>query len=76
MQEVRETNRDRTLSAARNLHRRASDAALQKAAEKMRESFILVARRNLVADGAVITAMAEALAAVEAALDHAPARAA
>ncbi len=75
MQDARETKRDRTLAAAQTVHRRASDPALQRAAEKMRESFMLVAQRNLIADGAVITAMAEALAAVEAALEHrAPAR--
>ena len=54
-------------------HRRASDAALRNAAEKMRASFVQVAQRDLIADGVVITAMAEALAAVEAALGASPA---
>jgi hypothetical protein len=66
--------RERTLATLTNFHRRSSDAALQQAAEKMRESFMQVARRELVADGVVITAMAEALAAVEAALAHTPAQ--
>ena len=57
---------------ARSVHRRASDAALQHAAEKIRASFLQVAQRELVADGVVITAMSEALAAVEAALSNAP----
>ncbi|MDP8910493.1 MAG: hypothetical protein M3M94_00310 [Actinomycetota bacterium] len=55
-----------------HVHRRASDAALQRAAEKIRSSFLQVAQRELVADGVVITAMSEALAAVEAALSRAP----
>ena len=58
--------------SGRGAHRRASDAALQHAAEKIRASFLQVARRELVADGVVITAMSEALAAVEAALSNAP----
>ena len=59
-------------STGARVHRRASDEALQHAAEKIRSSFLQVARRELVADGVVITAMSEALAAVEAALARAP----
>ena len=71
MRDLSAEQRERTLAAAARTQRRASDPALRKAAEKMRESFMLVAQRELVADGVVITAMAEALAAVEAALGEA-----
>ena len=45
--------------------RRAGDDALRAASRKVRDAFNLITHRHLVVDGAVIIAMADALAALE-----------
>jgi hypothetical protein len=50
------------------VQRRESDPRLREAAKKVREAFQLISARQLVADGVVIIALADALAAVEGAL--------
>jgi len=50
------------------VQRRASDPLLREAARAVREAFRLISSRQLVADGVVIIALAEALAAVDSAL--------
>jgi hypothetical protein len=57
--------------AAEVVHRRASDAALRRAADVVRKSFVQIAQRQAVADGFVVKALADALAAVESALPRA-----
>jgi hypothetical protein len=55
------------------VQRRESDPRLREAAKKVREAFQLISARQLVADGVVIIALADALAAVEGALRDAAA---
>lgn len=58
----------RGVAAAAFVQRRESDPRLREAARKVREAFRLISKRQLVADGVVLSALAEALAAVDRAL--------
>lgn len=58
----------RGVATAALVQRRESDPRLREAARKVREAFRLISKRQLVADGVVIIALAEALAAVDSAL--------
>jgi len=58
----------RGVATAAFVQRRESDPRLREAARKVREAFRLISKRQLVADGVVIIALAEALAAVDSAL--------
>jgi hypothetical protein len=68
MQDVTKTDQTAEAGAPVAVYRRASDPALRRAAEVVRRSFVQIAERQNVADGDVIKALAEALAAVELAL--------
>lgn len=59
---------DGGVATATFVQRRGSDPRLREAAEKVREAFQLISKRELVADGVVIIALADALAAVDDAL--------
>jgi len=60
---------DAVVATAPFVQRRASDRPLREAARTVREAFRLISSRQLVADGVVIIALAEALAAVDSALE-------
>jgi len=68
MQEIVRPDESATAAAPAAVGKRSSDPALRRAAEIVRKSFVQIAERQVVADGFVVKALADALAAVESAL--------